>query len=333
MTTKFLDNKIWETSHLPLPQKDPKLKPWSEFPLPGNLDWGDLSFGLSFARTTVWVSPRKVRNTGAGVDEICIENLHIQIFTVVAFPKRNRIFGRFSSLPPTPPVKNIWAAAQIILPKFLPISFSSVHLVLQVFRDIWPSNKENPSACWHATLSCPFMASNYANSYLVPISFWSRSGCWPCLEFFLSDLVFQACISFYSVLDKSGAWMFLPCLIKNVVAHILYFYCRLVVFDGPKPGFFAKGFLLQNLVRGGKLSTVVPCTWEILYDTLWRFMTSLWRSEHRPGSIAKCRKVFKVRKILVSVKFVSAILGPEMGASILWTPGKMRSFCRKNACP
>ena len=37
-----------------------------------------------------------------------------------------------------------------------------------------------------------------------------------------------------------------------------------------------------------------------------------------------------VRKILVSVKFVSAILGPEMGAPILWTPGKMPSFCRKN---
>ena len=36
------------------------------------------------------------------------------------------------------------------------------------------------------------------------------------------------------------------------------------------------------------------------------------------------------QKILVSVKFVSAILGPEMGAPILWTPGKMRSFCRKN---
>ena len=31
----------------------------------------------------------------------------------------------------------------------------------------------------------------------------------------------------------------------------------------------------------------------------------------------------------MSVKFLSAILGPEMGASILWTPGKMRSFCRK----
>ena len=32
----------------------------------------------------------------------------------------------------------------------------------------------------------------------------------------------------------------------------------------------------------------------------------------------------------MSVKFVSAILGPEMGAPILWTPGKMRPFCRKN---
>ena len=31
----------------------------------------------------------------------------------------------------------------------------------------------------------------------------------------------------------------------------------------------------------------------------------------------------------MSVKFVSAILGPEMAAPILWAPGKMRSFCRK----
>ena len=30
----------------------------------------------------------------------------------------------------------------------------------------------------------------------------------------------------------------------------------------------------------------------------------------------------------MSVKCLSAILGPEMGASILWTPVKMRSFCR-----
>ena len=36
-----------------------------------------------------------------------------------------------------------------------------------------------------------------------------------------------------------------------------------------------------------------------------------------------------IRKILVSVKFLSAIRGPEMAAPILWTPGKMRPFCRK----
>ena len=32
----------------------------------------------------------------------------------------------------------------------------------------------------------------------------------------------------------------------------------------------------------------------------------------------------------MSVKFLSAILGPEMAAPILWMPGKMRPFCRKN---
>ena len=37
-----------------------------------------------------------------------------------------------------------------------------------------------------------------------------------------------------------------------------------------------------------------------------------------------------VRKIRVSIKFLSAILGPEMAAPILWTPGKMLPFCRKN---
>ena len=37
----------------------------------------------------------------------------------------------------------------------------------------------------------------------------------------------------------------------------------------------------------------------------------------------------KVRKILVSIKYLSAILGPEMAAPIIWGPGKMRSFCRK----
>ena len=37
------------------------------------------------------------------------------------------------------------------------------------------------------------------------------------------------------------------------------------------------------------------------------------------------------QKILVSVKFLSAVLGPEMAAPILWTPGKMRLFCRKTS--
>ena len=61
--------------------------------------------------------------------------------------------------------------------------FSGVYLVFEVFQDTWHSNKENPGVYWNATLSCPVMASNYAKLYLVPISIWSHSGCWPCLGF------------------------------------------------------------------------------------------------------------------------------------------------------
>ena len=43
------------------------------------------------------------------------------------------------------------------------------------------------------------------------------------------------------------------------------------------------------------------------------------------------KKKLLFRKILVSVKFLSAILGPEMAAPILWTPGKMPSFCRRTS--
>ena len=39
------------------------------------------------------------------------------------------------------------------------------------------------------------------------------------------------------------------------------------------------------------------------------------------------------RIILVSVKFVSAILGPEMGAPILWTPEKNACFLQEKPCP
>ena len=60
----------------------------------------------------------------------------------------------------------------------------SGHLALQ---------QGNPSVYWGATLSCSFTASNYADSYLVPISFWSRSGCWPCLGI----IILSDPISFY----------------------------------------------------------------------------------------------------------------------------------------
>ena len=97
----------------------------------------------------------------------------------------------------------------------------------KLFAEPGGSNKENPSAYWYAALSgqCPCMASNDVNSYLVPISFWSLSGCWPCLGFFFSYLVLQACISFRSVSDRSGASLFLPCSHKNVVAHMVMLAC------------------------------------------------------------------------------------------------------------
>ena len=57
--------------------------------------------------------------------------------------------------------------------------FSGVCLVFdEVFQDTCRSNKESPSACWNAALSCPFMASNYANSYVVLISFWMLTMPW-----------------------------------------------------------------------------------------------------------------------------------------------------------
>ena len=48
-------------------------------------------------------------------------------------------------------------------------------------------------------------------------------------------------------------------------------------------------------------------------------------------SHSKLEKIHSlIRKILVSVKFVSAILGLEMAAPILWTPEKMRFFLQEN---
>ena len=60
-------------------------------------------------------------------------------------------------------------------------------------------------------------------------------------------------------------------------------------------------------------------------------MSSMLATSVGAGDIARNNtSPSSFRKILVSVKFVSAILGPEMAAPILWTPGKMRPFCKKN---
>ena len=95
-----------------------------------------------------------------------------------------------------------------------------MYLVFEVFQDTWCSNKENPSVYWGATLSCPLMASNDSNSYLAPISFWSRSGCWPCLGFCILSRFTCVYISFCSVSDKSGAPLFSHCSQKKAVAHM-----------------------------------------------------------------------------------------------------------------
>ena len=41
----------------------------------------------------------------------------------------------------------------------------------------------------------------------------------------------------------------------------------------------------------------------------------------------------EIRKILVSVKFLSAILGSEMAAPMLWAPGKNALFLQEKQCP
>ena len=55
-----------------------------------------------------------------------------------------------------------------------------------------------------------------SRSDLVLILFWILTMPW----IFVSYLVLQACISFCSVSDRSGASLFLPCSHKHAVAHI-----------------------------------------------------------------------------------------------------------------
>ena len=95
------------------------------------------------------------------------------------------------------------------------------------------------------------MASSYATSYLVPISFWSRSGCWPCLEF----CIWSRFSGVYLVLEsfnRSAAWMLLPCSIENAVAHMKETWTEAVNF----PLFFSA--ILAILCRVFIFS---PCMW------------------------------------------------------------------------
>ena len=63
------------------------------------------------------------------------------------------------------------------------------------------------------------------------------------------------------------------------------------------------------------------------------FFTVWFRFFHGLRRFFTVCKGHKPRKILVSVKFVSAILGPGMGAPILWTPGKDAFFLQEKPCP
>ena len=75
-----------------------------------------------------------------------------------------------------------------------------------------------------------------------------------------------------------------------------------------------------------------PSWWEDQEDAAYQDpASSLQPSPHGGGMMREVGTIF--RKSLVSVNFLSAILGPEMAAPILWAPGKMRSFCRKTSMP
>ena len=54
-----------------------------------------------------------------------------------------------------------------LLPKLVPISFSGVHLVFELFRDTWHFNTE--ILVYAGMLPCPLMAPNYANLYTLSI--------------------------------------------------------------------------------------------------------------------------------------------------------------------
>ena len=86
------------------------------------------------------------------------------------------------------------------------------------FQDTWNSNKEIRVCTGMLPMFCPLIASDSANVNLVPISFLDADHALDPLDRkkpkempVLPYLALEACISFCSVSDKTGAFLFLPC--------------------------------------------------------------------------------------------------------------------------
>ena len=68
-----------------------------------------------------------------------------------------------------------------LLPKFMPILFFRRASRFWGVQDTWRSNKESPSVYW----GLPCLVPWWPQMMQIRISFWSRSGCWPFLGFFV----------------------------------------------------------------------------------------------------------------------------------------------------
>ena len=107
--------------------------------------------------------------------------------------------------------------------KFVPqihadLAFQACIALLRCFRPVAPIRK---ILVYAGMLPC--LVPSWPQIMQICISFQPRSDLVLDADnalHFLSDLVLQACISFCSVSDKSGAFLFSPCSHKNAVAHI-----------------------------------------------------------------------------------------------------------------
>ena len=93
-----------------------------------------------------------------------------------------------------------------------------------------------------------------------------------------------------------------------------------------------------NLERGKKaLFCGRETVWEAFQETIWARVIASQKLSRDNGMVfglfpnrRRGPKPFLVRKILVSVQCLSAILGPEMAAPILWAPRISVFFLQEN---